>query len=114
MCVVVCTLCCGVVCSVGVCGVVRLGMRKTPPCVDSKRLLVCVQDASVCITVITVLINSKNHLICTTHFCNHFRPNGIVKVHVGAVGESALTNLAGLCDAGGSLVCATDDQGRKE
>ena len=30
------------------CGVVRLGMRKTPPCVDSKRLRVCVQDASVC------------------------------------------------------------------
>ena len=50
MCVVVCTLCCGVVCSVGGlwCGVVRLAMRKTPPCVDSKRLRVCVQDASVC------------------------------------------------------------------
>ena len=60
MCVVVCTLCCVVVCSVGgvvcgvvwccvvLCGVVRLGMRKTPPCVDSKRLRVCVQDASVC------------------------------------------------------------------
>ena len=30
------------------CGVVRLGMRKTSPCVDSKRLRVCVQDASVC------------------------------------------------------------------
>ena len=30
------------------CGVVRLGMRKTHPCVDSKRLRVCVQDASVC------------------------------------------------------------------
>ena len=60
MCVVVCTLCCSVVCPVGgvwcgvvcgvcgVCGVVRLGMRKTPPCVDSKCLRVCVQDASVC------------------------------------------------------------------
>ena len=54
--VVVCTLCCGVVCSVGgvwcgvcgVCGVVRLGMRKNSPCVDSKRIRVCVQDASVC------------------------------------------------------------------
>ena len=30
------------------CGVVRLGMRKTSPCADSKRLRVCVQDASVC------------------------------------------------------------------
>ena len=49
MCVVVCTLCCGVVCSVGggvvwccvvLCGVVRLGMRKP--------LRVCVQNASVC------------------------------------------------------------------
>ena len=29
------------------CGVVRLGVRKTPACVDSKRLRVCVQ-ASVC------------------------------------------------------------------
>ena len=48
MCGVVCTLCCGVVCSVVLCGVVRLDMRKTPPCVDSKRLRVCVQDASVC------------------------------------------------------------------
>ena len=47
MCVVVCTLCCGVVCSVGGawCGVVRLAMRKTPsvcrlktpPCVPGKR-----------------------------------------------------------------------------
>ena len=40
-------LVCAVVCVVCVC-VVRLGMRKTPPCVDSKRLRVCVQDASVC------------------------------------------------------------------
>ena len=38
----------GVVCvvCVCVCGVVRLGMRNTPPCVDSKRLRVCVEDAS--------------------------------------------------------------------
>ena len=35
-------------CCVVLCGVVRLGMRKTPPCVDSKRLRVCVQDTSVC------------------------------------------------------------------
>ena len=46
MCVVVC----GVLCVWCVWCVVRLGMQKTPPCVDSKRLRVCVQDASVCTT----------------------------------------------------------------
>ena len=58
----VCDVCCGVYvvlwcgvvlfcvvwCGVVLCGVVRLGMRKTPPCVDSKRLRVCVQDAGMC------------------------------------------------------------------
>ena len=43
MCVVVCTLCCGVVwCGGAACH------AENPPCVDSKRLRVCVQDASVC------------------------------------------------------------------
>ena len=56
VCVHVVVWCCGVVLLCGVvvwccfvwCGVVRLAMRKTPPCVDSKRIRVCVQDASVC------------------------------------------------------------------
>ena len=47
--VVVCVVCCcGCICCVVLCGVVRLGMRKTPLCADAKRLRVCVQDASVC------------------------------------------------------------------
>ena len=39
--------CCGCGCCV-VCGLARLGTRKTPPCVGSKRLCVPVQSASVC------------------------------------------------------------------
>ena len=52
-----CVWLCGVVCGVGgACGVVvrvvvvvvKLGTREKAPCVDSKRLGVYVQDASVC------------------------------------------------------------------
>ena len=76
--VVVCTLCCGV--SVGgvwcgvvwcfvLCGVVRLGMRKTPSmCEDSRSLRVCVQDASVC---------TGKTPACSTHA-------GVFRVHTEA------------------------------
>ena len=45
MCMCMCGVWCGVVLF---CVVWLLGMRKNPPCVDSKRLRECVQDASVC------------------------------------------------------------------
>ena len=53
-----CAFCCGVLCCVVVCGVwcvARLGTRKTPSCVESKRLRVYVQEVSVCRTHAGVL-----------------------------------------------------------
>ena len=58
------------------CGVVRLGMRKTPPCVDSKRLRVCVQDASVCTWKTRACVRSSTgdvplwawrHVVCVSN-----------------------------------------------
>ena len=68
LCVVVLYVLLVVWCCVVLCGVVRLGMRKTPPCVDSKRLRVYVQHVPVC---------TGKTPACSTHV-------GVFRVHTEA------------------------------